>query len=97
VLKHSLIANDVSLADLLHPSYGYCKADVIVAARCNMARTVEDFLARRIRLLFLDARAAVEVAPLVAELLAKELNYTEAQMQYQIANFNQLANQYIIH
>ncbi len=96
-LKHSLIANDVSLADLLHPGYGYCKADVIVAARCNMARTVEDFLARRIRLLFLDARAAVEVAPLVAELLAKELNYTEAQMQYQIANFNQLANQYIIH
>ena len=95
--KKELIANDASLADLLHPGYGYCKADVIVAARCNMALTVEDFLARRIRLLFLDARAAIEIAPLVAELLAKELNYDDAQIQHQIANFNQLANQYIIH
>ncbi len=96
-LKQSLISNDASLADWLHPAYGYCKADVIVAARCNMALTVEDFLARRIRLLFLDARAAVEVAPKVAELLAKELNYSTKQVEHQIANFNQLANQYIIH
>lgn len=96
-LKQSLIANDPALADLLHPAYGYCKADVIVAARCNMARTVEDFLARRIRLLFLDARAAVEVAPKVVEIMAKELNYSTEQTKQQIANFNQLANQYIIH
>ena len=96
-LKKELIANDGSLADLLHPAYGYCKADVIVAARCNMALTVEDFLARRIRLLFLDARAAVEVAPLVAEIMAKELNYSAEQIEKQVSNFNHLANQYIIH
>jgi glycerol-3-phosphate dehydrogenase len=38
-----------------------------------MAMTVEDVLARRLRLLFLDGRAAIEVAPQVATLMAQEL------------------------
>jgi glycerol-3-phosphate dehydrogenase len=37
---------------------------------------VEDVLARRSRLLFLDARAAGNVAPRVAEILAEELGGT---------------------
>ena len=42
-----------------------------------MARTVEDILARRVRVLFLDAKAAIEIAPKVAEILAKELTKDE--------------------
>src|SRR6185503_2974897 len=56
----------------LHPALPYIEAEVIWAARAEMARTVEDVLARRTRALFLNARAAVEMAPRVAELLARE-------------------------
>lgn len=71
--------------------------DVVVAARCNYVKTVEDFLARRNRLLFLDARAAIELAPAVAKILQKELNWSEEQTAAQIQSFIQLAQQYIVH
>ncbi|MGC8642754.1 MAG: glycerol-3-phosphate dehydrogenase/oxidase, partial [Isosphaeraceae bacterium] len=56
----------------LHPSLPYTPADVVWGARHEAARTVEDVLCRRTRTLFLDARAAMEIAPRVAELLAAE-------------------------
>ena len=46
---------------------------MVWAVRYEMARTVEDLLARRTRALFLDARAAIEAAPTVADILAREL------------------------
>ena len=61
-----IIFKDSALGDRLHPDYGFTKADVLWAARDEMARTVEDFLARRVRALFLDARASMEMAPEVA-------------------------------
>lgn len=70
----SLMAEDPSLTELLHPDFHFTKAEVVWACRHEMAMTVEDVLARRLRLLFLDARAAIEVAPVVAEILANEGN-----------------------
>ena len=52
---------------------GLTEAMVRFAARYEYARTVEDVLARRSRLLFLDARAAAAAAPRAAALLAEEL------------------------
>jgi glycerol-3-phosphate dehydrogenase len=49
------------------------EAMVRFAARAEMAASVEDVLARRSRLLFLDARQAGEVADSVAAVLADEL------------------------
>ena len=46
---------------------------MIWAVRKEMARTVEDFLARRTRMLLIDAKAAIETAPVVAKLMSKEL------------------------
>ena len=56
-----------------------------------MARTVEDVLARRTRALFLNARAAMEMAPRVAELLARELGRDGAWATDQVRAFAQLA------
>jgi glycerol-3-phosphate dehydrogenase len=56
----------------LHSALPYTEADVLRAARDEMARTVEDVLARRTRALFLNARAAIAMAPRVAELLSQE-------------------------
>ncbi|HEY2726229.1 MAG TPA: FAD-dependent oxidoreductase, partial [Parafilimonas sp.] len=61
----------------------------------EMAVTIEDILARRTRLLFLDARAAIQAAPLVAKRMATILNEDEYWMQKEIDNFTQLAKNYL--
>jgi len=72
---------------------GLTEAMVRFAARSEYARTVEDVLARRSRLLFLDARLAAEVAPRVAALLAEELG-DAFDAARSLREFTQLAAQY---
>lgn len=74
----------------------YLLAEVVWAARHEMARTVEDVLARRIRLLFLDARAAIKAAPAVAALLMEELGQSEEWKDDQVKKFNDLARNYLL-
>ncbi|HXB69245.1 MAG TPA: FAD-dependent oxidoreductase [Candidatus Acidoferrales bacterium] len=64
---------DLAMGKRLHPALPYTEAEVIWAVRHEMARTVEDVLARRTRALLLNARAAMQMAPRVAEILAREL------------------------
>ena len=61
-----------------------------------MARTVEDILARRIRLLFLDARAAIESASKVANIMAEELNKDADWIEQQEKEFKKLAKNYLL-
>ena len=84
------------LADLIHPKYLFIKAEIIYAIKYQMAITLEDILARRIRLLFLDARIAIQVAPMVASIMAEELNKDEDWITDQVNSFNQLAKQYML-
>jgi glycerol-3-phosphate dehydrogenase len=79
---------------LLHSNLPYTPAEIVWAARKEMARTVEDVLARRTRALLLDARASIEMAEPVAELLANELNYDEQWKQQQIKEYTELARGY---
>ena len=65
-------------------------------ARHEMARTVEDVLARRTRLLFLDTRAALAKAPQVARELAQALGRDEAWQKSQLSAFNETANHFRI-
>jgi glycerol-3-phosphate dehydrogenase len=71
-------------------------AEVVWAVRNEMARTIEDVLARRLRMLFLNAGAALKAAPKVAELIARELDYDEVWQQQQIAEFSALTKQYVL-
>ncbi|WP_321995530.1 glycerol-3-phosphate dehydrogenase/oxidase [Draconibacterium orientale] len=81
---------------LLHPDYTFREAHVVWAAREEMAQTVEDVLARRVRALFLDARAAIEMAPRVAAILAKELNKSDEWEAQQIVEFSEVAKGYFV-
>ncbi len=83
------------LSELLHPRLPYRKGEVLWAARCELARTVEDVLARRTRALFLDARAALEAAPVVASLLAEELGREAHFQQQDLEAFQSLAPGYV--
>ena len=93
---HQLIKENPELGMPLVEGEPYTGAEVVWAVRNEMARTVEDVLARRMRLLFLDARAAMQAAPRVAELMAYELQQTAEWVQNQIETFNQLAAQYLL-
>jgi len=84
------------LGHRLHPSLPYTGAEVLWAARHEMARTVEDVLARRTRALFLNARAALAMAPPVAKLLAQELGRDAAWQSRQIAEFEKTAAGYLV-
>ena len=84
------------LSRRLHPKLPYIAAEVVWAARMEMARTVEDILARRTRALFLDARSAIDMAPKIASLLAPELHKDNAWAAAQVSSFTQLAAQYIL-
>jgi glycerol-3-phosphate dehydrogenase len=92
----ALIRDDSSLGEPLHADYPYRRADVVWATRHEMARTVEDFLARRVRVLFLDARAAVDMAEEVADLMAEELGKDAKWKENQVKTFVELANRYLL-
>lgn len=87
---------DPTLAVSLHPVLSYCGAEVVWATRFEMARTVEDVLARRTRALFLDARAAIAMAPRVAELMAQELGKDGTWQREQVTAFGGTAKGYTI-
>ncbi len=78
----------------LHPDLPYFEAEIIYHIRHEQAKTVEDVLARRTRALFLNAKAAIEAAPIVAALMARHLKKDEHWVKAQVSTFNQLAYTY---
>jgi glycerol-3-phosphate dehydrogenase len=79
----------------LHPRLPYSGVEVVWAVRHEMARTVEDVLARRTRALFLDARASMEAAPAVARLMAAELGEGRAWQNRQVKEYRVVAGGYV--
>lgn len=92
----TLMESDPAMAEKLHPKYDYTVAEVVWAMREEMALTVEDILARRVRLLFLDARIALEIAPKVAQIMAQELGHDQAWIDEQVKEFTALSKHYIL-
>ncbi len=84
-----------ALAVQLHPDLPYRAVQVVWAARYEYARTIEDVLSRRLRATFLNARAALEMAPQVAALLAAELGRDERWQEQQVKEFASLAASYL--
>jgi glycerol-3-phosphate dehydrogenase len=91
----ALAASSPELAEKLHPALPYVAAEIVWAAREEMSRNVDDALARRTRALLLNAAAAIEIAPRVAALLARELRHDEAWQAAQVEEFRTLARQYL--
>jgi glycerol-3-phosphate dehydrogenase len=91
-----IIKENPALGETLHPRLKFTKAEIIFAVRNEMARSIEDILARRVRVLFLDAKAAIEIAPMVGELLRKELDQTNEWRANQISDFITIAEQYVL-
>lgn len=91
-----LMQDRPALDDQLHPALPLRAGQVVWAVRHEMARTVEDVLARRTRCLLLEAHAAIDVAPEVASIMAEELDRDENWVQWQIEEFEALASDYLM-
>ncbi|TDI67177.1 MAG: glycerol-3-phosphate dehydrogenase/oxidase [Bacteroidetes bacterium] len=91
-----LIDDRPELAEKLHPNLDYIGAEVVWAVTEEMARTVEDVLARRVRALFMDARASIEMALKVAQLMATEMNKDQRWIDEQLEEYIALAGNYIL-
>ena len=82
--------------NFIHASFSFTQKDIQWFVEKEMAITVEDILARRTRLLFLDAHAAIDAAPSVAKAMAAVMHKDEEWVNEQIASFAQLAEQYCL-
>ncbi|MGA7524672.1 MAG: glycerol-3-phosphate dehydrogenase/oxidase [Acidobacteriaceae bacterium] len=91
-----LAAESPELARPLDPELPPIAAEVVWAVREELARSVEDVVARRTRALFLRARAALRMAPAVAALMARELGRDSTWIDRQLHDFRQLAAQYTL-
>ncbi len=91
-----LLENEPDLASGLEGLPELRAVDVVWSARREMARTVEDVLARRSRWLFLDVRRSLAAAPQVAQLLARELGRDEVWQDQQLRDFQAIAAHYDI-
>ena len=92
----TIVSANPELDERLDERLPYKKVEVIWGAREEMARTVEDILARRTRALLLDAAASIEMAPTVAWLMAEELGYDEEWEKKQIEEYTELAEGYLL-
>ena len=91
-----LMSADPRLAAKMDDALPYTLAQAAYPVRAEMARTVEDVLARRTRALLLDARAAVRAAPAVAKIVAQELGRDDAWADDQVRQFANLAREYYL-
>jgi glycerol-3-phosphate dehydrogenase len=80
----------------LHPALEFTVGEVVWAVRKEMAMTVDDILARRVRILYLDARRSITVAPKVAAIMAEELDKDKGWEEQQIHDYTEIAQSYIL-
>ena len=91
-----LIYENADLAEKLHEDLPYRKAEIVWTIRNEMPQTIEDVLARRTRVLFLNAKAAIELAPQIAEIMADELKKDKSWVDGQIEQFKEITENYLI-
>ncbi len=91
-----LVRSEASLGEPLDRELPHTVGEALWAIRCEMARTVEDVLSRRLRVLVVDAEAARRAAPRVAELLAQELGRDSAWVSEELERFNRLVDGYTV-
>ena len=92
----ALIDENNELGELISDELGIIKAQIVWSVREEMARTVEDFLARRTRALFLNAKESVRIAPVVAAIMATELNKNDTWAEDQLSEYTAVAKNYIL-
>ncbi|MEV4303663.1 glycerol-3-phosphate dehydrogenase/oxidase [Nonomuraea sp. NPDC049624] len=82
-----LITEDPSLAEPVVEGSEYLRAEVVYAARCELARNVDDVLSRRTRMRVFARDLSVEAAPEVGRLLQRELGLSDDEVARQVEDY----------
>jgi glycerol-3-phosphate dehydrogenase len=88
--------SDPKYMQKIHPHMDYTVAEIAWAVQKEMACTIDDVLARRVRALYMDAKASVEMAPSVASIMAQELNKNKEWEEEQVREYTSLAKNYYL-
>lgn len=91
----ALCTGDSQLAGLIHPGYPYLKAEALYTARYEMAVTLRDFFARRIRFELTDWQAVIDSVDSVAEIMGGELAWDEPTRLEEAGNYKRLLSGFI--
>jgi glycerol-3-phosphate dehydrogenase len=91
-----LMRDRPELAERLDDRLPIRAAQVVWGTRHEMARTVEDVLARRTRSILLNAQASIDIAPQVAALMAEERGLDETWQREQVEAFAEVARGYLV-
>jgi glycerol-3-phosphate dehydrogenase len=91
-----LVADEPSLGDPVILGIDVLRAEIVFAARHEMARTLLDVLARRTHVAMLDRDQARSAARDVAQLMARELGWDDAEIARQIQAFQRDVGQYSV-
>jgi glycerol-3-phosphate dehydrogenase len=91
-ISHQSFAGDPYLSE----SLGIYKAQVLWSVREEMARTLEDVLARRTRALFLDAKESLRIAPEAVRIMVSEMGYNNQWGQTQLKQYRNLAHRFTL-
>jgi glycerol-3-phosphate dehydrogenase len=83
----ALVDGDAALGEPLVPGLPYLRAEAVHAVRAEMARTLDDVLARRTRARLLARDASAAVAADVARLLGPDLGWDEAEQARQVKEY----------
>ena len=92
----SLLGRKPEYRERIHPASPHLVGEIVWAVRQEMARSIEDFLARRTRALLLGAKISIEMAPKVAEVMAAELGRDQSWQDRQVTEYTELASGYLI-
>ncbi len=92
----NMISSNPELSDWISEDLKINKAQVVWAVKKEYARNVEDVLSRRTRALFLDAKESIRMAPIVADIVAKELGYDSEWKAEEVQKFTELAQGFIL-
>jgi glycerol-3-phosphate dehydrogenase len=95
-LINDIIKEDSTMSESVSDEVQIIKAQVVLAVRNELAYHVIDVLARRTRALFLDAKESIRIAPIVAEIMAKEMGKDKAWEKSQVESFKGIAEGYIM-
>lgn len=94
-LKIFAYSNETIVATTsLHPAFDYTEDDIIQAVINEMAMTLEDVMARRTRMLFLNVEAAISIAPKVAGIMANLMDKDQHWINQQVEQFTQVSKNY---
>lgn len=92
----NLTQSDPAFGERVHPELEITVGEVLWFCRREMARTVDDVLARRSRSLLFNARAASEAAPAVARVMAHELGRGDDWIENQVGEFDKVSCGYVV-